>query len=192
MIDEERAVTAETLRRLLNYDAETGRLTWRARAEEFFNEGRYSAARAAASWNKKHAGKPAFTAHDAHGYLFGRILGANYKAHRVAWAIVYGDWPNDQIDHVNHIRDDNRLTNLRVVKKSDNCKNISLRSDNSTGANGVYLNKRNGKFYAQAKVDGQTLSLGTYRTFDEAKVARFSANRALGFHPNHGKVVANA
>lgn len=192
MIDEEKAISPETLRRLLSYDAETGLLTWKARAEEFFKAGRYSAARAAASWNKKHAGKPAFTAHDAHGYLFGRILGANYKAHRVAWTIVHGEWPSDQIDHTNHIRDDNRLVNLRSVRKSDNCKNISLRSDNSTGANGVYLNKRNGKFYAQAKVHGRTLSLGTYRTIQEARVARDAADRTLGFHPNHGKVSKNA
>ena len=192
MILKAAALSPEILRQLLNYDPETGALTWKPRGENFFKQGRYSAARVAASWNKKHAGKPAFTAHNAYGYLFGRIFGVNHQAHRVAWAIFHGEWPREEIDHENHVRDDNRLINLRPVSKHQNCKNISLRSDNSTGANGVYLNRRSGRYYAQVKVPGRTMSLGTYRTIQEARAARSAADCAFGFHPNHGKAASNA
>lgn len=101
-------MTPFELRQLVEYDPETGSLIWKQRDGN-------------ARLNSKLAGKPAF-AQLSDGYLTGRIKGKNYKAHRIAWAVAYGEWPQGQIDHINGDRSDNRLPNLRVVSNSENGK----------------------------------------------------------------------
>ena len=103
---------AETLRLVLKYDPETGRLFWRER-----HHGMFSCERVANSWNARHSGKPAFTAKNAYGYHVGSVNGDILQAHRVAWAIASGKDAPDEIDHINGDRSDNRLSNLRPVSQ---------------------------------------------------------------------------
>ena len=176
-------IPVEVLLRLLAYDRETGGLTWRVRAESEFVSARYPA-RAAASWNKRHAGKPAFTCR-VKGYLVGAIKRVSVKAHRVAWAIQTGAWPAAEIDHINGVRDDNRISNLRCVEQRENAKNRRLRADNRSGINGVHSEGR--LWRANISVGGKLKNLGRFKTLDAAAAARAAAETLHGFHTNHGK-----
>lgn len=115
-----REITPASLRELLSYNRETGELVWRYRAAKWFERhADYSA------WNKKYAEREAFTAINGDGYLHGNVHGKTLLAHRVAFAIHYGEWP-DHIDHINHDRTDNRLENIRSVTQAENNRNRRL------------------------------------------------------------------
>lgn len=75
------------------------------------------------------------------GYLNININNKTYYAHRLAWLYVYGEFPK-HIDHINHIRTDNRIANLRNVEHKENRRNSSLISTNKSGVNGVFWDKR--------------------------------------------------
>lgn len=124
---------------------------------------------------------------DAQGYTIISLLGKDYKAHRLAWLYVTGEWPKDQIDHINHKRSYNVWSNLREVTNSDNHKNLSLRKDNKSGVCGVKPNANGTKFYARLDVKGRCVLDRLCSTFDEAVKARKEAEIEYGFHKNHGK-----
>lgn len=163
----------KTLRSLLSYNPETGELTWLPR------EGN-------ASFNARDAWTTAFQTPMKNGYLCGRIGGKTYYAHRVIWKYVYGDEP-PYIDHVNHWRADNRLVNLRSVSKSDNCRNVSMGTKNTSGHVGVTYDKVRCLWVAQIKVDKKNIHLGRFPVKEDAVSARSLAERKYGFHENHGK-----
>ena len=120
------------------------------------------------------------------GYILLNIKGKRFLAHRVIWNIVFGDIPEGmEIDHINHVRDDNRIENLRLVEKKDNQKNLSRNKRNKTGVNGVSLTKQ-GKYYAQIGVNGKTVSLGYYSNIDDAIRVRLEYEKKLKYHINHG------
>lgn len=179
-------VPVDLLRQLLSYDPETGQLTWRPRSPAMFAGARYSPARAASAWNSRFAGKPALNSPDAKGYLNGGIFAHTYLTHRVAWAIHHGEWPDGEIDHINHDGTDNRIANLRLVTSAENKRNLPARRSNRTGVTGVFFNKQTRKYHAYIKRDGRRQHLGCFGTKDAATAARKSAERELGFHPNHG------
>jgi hypothetical protein len=180
----DRDMPIEVLRELLEYDPETGALTWKERDVVYFRS-----ERSCNSWNAQNAGRQAFTASDVHGYKVGSIFGSLYKAHRVSWALTHGKWPSDQIDHINGIRSDNRIINLRVVTNTENTRNRKLTKTNSSGATGVYWNKKAGKWQARISADGKYKSLGYFLSLDEASAVRKAAEREHGYHENHGRVV---
>lgn len=153
---------ADELRAVLDYDPETGALTRRS------------------------TGKPVGTV-NGRGYVVVGFQGRKLLAHRLAWIITHGTWPKDQIDHVNGIRSDNRLANLRDVSASENSRNQSLRRDNTSGRIGVSFDKRSGKWYAYIRIDGRTVNLGRYDAQEDAVAARAAAEREYGFHANHGR-----
>jgi len=183
-----REITPKYLREILSYDAETGSLTWRPRGVDHFPA---AVARSRVHnmnlFNAKYAGKEAFTSVNAHGYRSGGICGKVLKAHRVAWAIHFGEWPLKQIDHKNGNREDNRLSNLREVDPSGNAKNTKVRDDNTSGHIGVSLFKLSGKWRAYISVSGKRVSLGHFERFDDAVAAREAAEREHGYHANHGR-----
>jgi hypothetical protein len=170
------------LEQLLRYEPETGKLFWRQRSAEFFPD-----QRACNSWNVKNAGKEAFTATKS-GYKVGALFSKIYRAHRIVWALHYGQWPEVQIDHVNGDRADNRLSNLRDVCHQDNGKNQRLRSTNTSGATGIGYVARLSKWRAQITDSGARLHLGVFPTFDEALAVRRAWEAKLNYHPNHGRV----
>lgn len=110
-----------------------------------------------------------------------------YQAHRLAWLYVYGKFPNNSIDHINHIRDDNRIVNLRDVTTTENNRNMSRRKDNTSGVTGVVWNKLEKRWKAQISINGNTIGLGTFVLFSQAVDARKNAEIFYCFHENHGK-----
>ena len=115
-----------------------------------------------------------------YGYIEICIEGVLYKAHRLAWLYVTGQWPLQLIDHINRIKADNRFKNLREVSSSTNVQNtLSARKNNSTGYLGV-IPHGNG-FRAQIMKSGRTTSLGTFKTPELAHAAYLVAKKL--YHP---------
>ena len=144
-----------------------------------------------ASWRKKHAGKPAFNVPCPHGYLRGRLDRRQFKAHRVIWALYHGEWPDGEIDHINGIRDDNRIANLRLVNPVENQRNQALRSDNTSGISGVCWIAKRQKWEARVKLQGRCKHLGYFDEIEAAASARAQILRAYGFSSRHGKPLPN-
>mgnify|MGYP006428145169 FL=1 len=117
------------------------------------------------------------------GYKTVWVENKNHLAHRVIWVLVNGDIPDGmQIDHINGIRADNRISNLRLVFPKDNQRNLKLYANNSTGVAGVRFN---GYSYI-AEVAGDYLG-----SFDQLTAAATTANeyrKMKGFHANHGRI----
>lgn len=177
-------IAVEYLRDVLDVDPQNGVLTWKRRDRRFFTSNR-----ACSTWNSRYAGKPALVGLSK-GYRTGRIFDRCVKAHRVIWALYYGEWPKGDIDHINGNRADNRVSNLRLVDHQTNCKNQRLRSNNSSGITGVYWYARGRKWVAYINVDGSMKYLGRFDVLEEAVEARAAADEKYGFHQNHGSEVA--
>lgn len=181
---------SELLRKLLRLDPETGKLFWRERPVDMFAEGNLSSEVNCRRWNTKLSGKEAFTSTDRHGYRQGTILGKVYRVHRIIWCIVHGEWPPEDIDHINGIRDDNRLINLRAVSHAENQKNQKMQANNTSGVTGLHWLKQNQKWMAYIKVNGKQKHLGHFTDKAAAISARNAAEIEHGFHDNHGRHVA--
>jgi hypothetical protein len=177
------------LRRLLTYDQNTGTLTWRKRSVDLFeNEYRTRTAQHACNnWNSRYAGKAAFATNNVMGYKRGMVLNKLHQAHRVIWAIVCDEWPAEDIDHINGVKDDNRISNLRSVTHSENQKNQAMYSNNSSGAVGVYWDNTSGKWLAEIKTNGKKKFLGRFKDKNDAIAVRRGAEKMFGFHINHGR-----
>lgn len=122
------------------------------------------------------------------GYLTITIDGETNFAHRLAWLYVYGKWPKEHIDHVNHDKADNRISNLRDVAHKENMKNCKISKNNTSKVTGVYWKKLRNKWASQIAVDYKVISLGTFNDFFEAVCSRKSAENKHGFHANHGLI----
>lgn len=120
------------------------------------------------------------------GYLVVGIDKKVYQLHRVAWLLKTGKWPEGQIDHINHIRIDNRFKNYREVPQEENQKNKSKFKNNTSGHTGIYKNRK-GRWIARIYSKGKHINLGTFDSIEEAKAAREYAQNNLNFHVNHGK-----
>lgn len=179
-MDKKQILSPEVLRQLLRYDPETGRLYWRHRQPVWFSEGgRTSADHAASAWNKKYAGAEAFTHDSARGYFKGRVLDVNISAHQAAWVIQTGAWPEHEVDHINGDKHDNRWANLRAATRQQNQFNRAARKDNTSGAKGVYFDKRSGKWAAQIRHNGKRLNLGLHADVASAAKAYEEASKVL-------------
>lgn len=178
--------TPQYLRQLLRYEPESGKLFWRERPADLFKPDGYRTPEGcAANWNSRWAGKEAFTATNGPGHLHGRIDYKAYLAHRVVWAIHYGEAPKHEIDHINHNPADNRIENLRDVSHAENQRNHPLRKRNKSGTHGVAQLKC-GKWYSRIKNGGKLIHLGYFDRLEDAVAARKAAEARLGYHANHG------
>lgn len=180
-------VDLSTLRGLLRYEAETGKLFWLPRTAQHIGNGRNGAEVEAIRWNTKWSGKEAFTSKNGSGYLTGNVFRKFFSAHRIAWALYYGEWPKGDIDHINGVRHDNRIDNLRDVSGSANNCNTRIRKDNKTGCTGVFWRKDGAKWAASIRLHGKISHLGFFKDKAEAIAARKNAEKELGFHENHGR-----
>jgi HNH endonuclease len=144
-------ISAERLRELLSYDAETGELRWRER---------------------RGGGVPWAVAGRIHrlGYRAIQLDGKMYVAHRLAWLYVHGEWPAHQLDHINRVKDDNRIENLRQCNNSQNLANRSHFRNNKCGLKGVSPATK-GRWRAQIQVRGRYIHIGYFKTPQEASVA---------------------
>jgi hypothetical protein len=168
------------MKELLDYDPSTGALTWKPRGIEMFKSEHDCRA-----WNTRFAGKP-FGSKDANGYIRGGIRPKSYLAHHLAWYLAHGRWPAE-IDHINGVRDDNRLCNLREVTRAENNKNRKRRSNNTSGVAGVSFVARLGKWRAYITGNGRQVPLGCYSDLNDAIAARKAAEKEFEYHPNHGR-----
>jgi hypothetical protein len=182
----EKIVPVQLLRTLLYYNAETGDLVWAQRAREYFKTDRSHKI-----WNKRFADQDALTSKTTFGYFGGSVLGQSFLAHRVAFAIHHGHWPNGVIDHINHNPRDNRAANLRDVTRTENLRNQRIHSNNKSGATGVFRKSNGPKWVAKVRVDNKDIHLGYFDQFDEAVAARAAANSRYNFHKNHGKTMSS-
>ena len=148
---------AQTARGLLAYDANSGVLTWRV------SRGKAKAGSVSGSVKKD-------------GYRSVCVFGKSFQAHRLAWLIVHGAWPRQQIDHINGDRDDNRLSNLRDVSVVGNAQNRH-KANGSSGLIGVTKHK-NG-YQAQIGVSNKVRYIGLFRTANEARAAYLAAKQEL-------------
>ncbi len=139
-------------------------------------------------WNGRFAGKAAFQYAMSTGYLRAKLDQRIYYAHRLAYYLGTGESPNE-IDHVNGRVCDNRLCNLRSVSHRENQKNRAKSPKSRTLAMGV-SRTRSGRFQARIKHKNHEMWLGVFDTIAEAKAARIAAEKALGFHANHGRDLA--
>lgn len=121
------------------------------------------------------------------GYLQVSIDYKIYLVHRVIWLWVYGKFPEDQIDHKNHIRSDNRIRNLRDATRQENDRNQSMQKNNTSGVIGVSWRKPSKKWRALITVNGKQIYLGSFKDKSEAAAVRLIAEIKYGFHENHGK-----
>lgn len=123
----------------------------------------------------------------SNGYVQISLKGRLYLAHRLAWLFTHQVWPNHHIDHINGVRNDNRIANLRDVSRSENnCNLTKVRRDNALGITGV--RKSGDKFWARIKLHGKEEFLGAFESAAEAQAAYLKAkadrDKKLGLIPS--------
>lgn len=144
------SLSYDRLRELLHYDPETGQFVWRVSPSA-----KVAAGALAGGPNKA-------------GYITIGIGGRRYKAHRLAWLYMTGEWPAEQIDHVNTVRDDNRWANLREATHIQNQRNRRSVEGKSVPFKGVRWNKSRSCYYASIRVNRKVICLPQRRTAEEA------------------------
>lgn len=166
-------ITQTRLKEVVEYDPSTGVFTWKKRLAICITVG-------------AEAGKNPCK---RFGYRQIKIDDVLYKAHRLAWLYMTGQWP-EQIDHINHDRADNRWENLRNVSPQGNSKNKYIRKDNTSGVQGVGWHSDTGKWRARITHNGELIHLGLFNCITSASIARKRAEVKYGFHKNHGGAYA--
>jgi hypothetical protein len=178
---------ASHLKQWLDYDPMTGVFVWKRQPDASFSHCTRDATWVAKIWNANNAGKRAFGPCQ-HGYWSGHVCGARVYAHRAAVAIMTGEWPNGQVDHINGTRSDNRWANLRVVDQSGNNRNSAMQRNNTSGFVGVSRDR--GKWSAHIYGDKRKrIFLGRFSDIADAVAARKNAEDQYAYHPNHGRAL---
>lgn len=106
---------------------------------------------------KKSNNKPS-----SNGYIYLSVNNKQYSAHRLAWLYVYGEFPTNCIDHINRIKHDNKIENLREASYSQNSYNKECKS--KSGYKGVTWWERDKKWKAQIEIDGKNKHIGYFET----------------------------
>lgn len=145
-------LTYERLRELFHYDPATGLFT------RLVRQGHTHPGEIAGGLSEK-------------GYVRIYIDGRKYRAHRLAWLYVTGEWPENEIDHKNTDRSDNRWDNLRPATGAENSRNRRTPSNNTSGFKGVFWQKREKRWHAVIDLNGKRVVLGRFLTVEEAHAA---------------------
>jgi hypothetical protein len=170
-----RKPTAEELRSIFNYDPSTGVLTWKVSPSTNVQIGDVA--------GNIHSSQEGYTC-----WMI-CVFGKKYKAHRVIWCLVTGEWPTSLIDHRNCLATDNRWENLRIATDAQNSQNSRRPATNTSGFKGACFNKRNKKWFAQIKKDKKRHFLGFYETPEDAHEAYcLAADLLFGEYANHGEI----
>jgi len=161
------SITQSELKDVLHYAPDTGIFTWIQRGP-----GRPLSGQAGCV---------------SQGYRNIRVNKQTYRAHRLAWLYIYGEWPENDIDHINGHGIDNRIDNLRDVSKALNQRNAKRRYNNKSGITGVHWHKAAGKWSAQITVAGKRVYLGSLASiYRAASVRHFAMEIEGGYTKRHG------
>jgi hypothetical protein len=152
-----KTIPIERLHELFVYDPDTGILTNRATRSSRARIGDET------GWR------------DVHGYRRVMVDGSRLYVHRIAFAMTFGRWPENEVDHQNGDRIDNRISNLREATHSENLKNTSFQINNKSGRKGVHWDAERRRWLAQIMVGGKHMHLGRFRDLDAASEAYESA-----------------
>lgn len=166
-------IPASELHRYLVCDFETGKLFWKERSMDMFDQDFVGK-----RWNDRYAGKEAFTS-SHNGYFLGRIHKRGYQAHRVVFAMFHGRWPGELLDHIDLDKTNNRPENLREATRLQNAWNKSLTAQNSSGFKGVSYDRATGRWCAQIWQNGKHHFLGRFDTPESAAFAYDAKARKL-------------
>lgn len=157
-------LSASRVSEILHYDAGSGDFTWKVRLS-----------------NRVSIGDKAGSLHKPSGYWFIFIDGSAYKAHRLAMLVQDSVWPAEDVDHINGVRSDNRLVNLRKASRAVNQQNLrQSRGETASGLLGVYrTDKKLKQWKASICVGMVDKHLGNFATKEEAHLAYITAKRKL-------------
>ena len=146
--DKEASLGRDFFNYWLRYDPETGRFSWKEKPSVGVSIGDD------AGWLAPS------------GYCFVQIKGQAFALHRVAWLLETGSWPEDQIDHINGVRYDNRFSNLREATSRENSQNMVQHRDKRLP--GASVHKPSGRWVCQVKVFGKVYYLGLHDSEEDA------------------------
>lgn len=150
MTKNEALLTWDEIDRLFTVDAENGKIYWKVKTSlriKIGDEAGYK---------------------DYYGYVVIRIHGKLYRRHRLIWWHTNKSCPSKFIDHINEVKGDDRISNLREATKSQNMHNISRRSRNTSGYTGVSWSKHNKKWVAQLRFNNKPIPIGHFPTKEAA------------------------
>ena len=163
-------LTQAKLKEVLHYDPDTGLFVWIKKTSHA---------------SRIKFGQVAGTMKN--GYVNITIYGTRHLAHRLACLYVNGSFPENCVDHENHVKDDNRWFNLREATHQDNMRNIALRGNNKSGINGVGWRDDLQKWHARIVNNKKSVHLGYFSNIKDAAEARKIAEHKYGYHINHGE-----
>jgi len=150
IVNDMSSLTQDLLRSIFRYDKEEGKLYWKISRSKCIKEGDEAGMLTGAGYRRV--------------YISDRL----YMVYRVIWLMYHGEVPKGQIDHINGVRNDNHIDNLRVVSHSENQRNASIRKDNNTGTTGVFRSSRGSSFEVRISVEGKQKHIGTFASLEEA------------------------
>jgi len=163
-------LTQKYLKEILTYNQETGMFKWNI------------------SISSVKVGDKAGYTHSI-GYVIITINKKQILAHRLAWLYMNGSYPSKYIDHINHIKTDNRWCNLREVTTAENNRNMPLSKRNKSGTIGVHFIKDRNRWRASIMINRKRIGLGNFTNKECAIKARKKASIKYGFHENHGNIL---
>jgi hypothetical protein len=165
MIKKKDDISISRVRELLDYNPDNGLFTWKV------DRNRGLKGMIAGHWQ---SADPRFR----DGYVKIKIDDSTYCAHRLAWLLMTGAWPLDQVDHINGDRTDNRWLNLRLANNQQNRRNSKKHRNNTSGIKGVSWDKNAGKWRAHIRINYKLKALGRFDNIEDARDAYQAAIKA--------------
>ena len=152
------------LREIVRYDFSSGEFRWIVRPENHFKS-----SRSHKIWNTKNSGN-VIRNPDSAGYLYLNLAGKRYPLHRLAWLYHYG-LDASIIDHINGVKCDNKISNLRVANSTENNRNKSINKKSKSGFKGVWFCNTRGKWVSSIRTGHSRIHIGSFYCKIEAAKA---------------------
>ena len=175
-------LTQKRLKEVILYNKLTGVFIWRSRSISDFSNCKNPYG-TMISYNTRLAGMEAGHISKSSRYIVIGVDGIKYQAHRLVWLYEYGFMPETGLDHINRVRDDNRLLNLREAGKQCNSRNSKVQSNNTSGIKGVSYDTRRKSWRTYINTNSKNIHIGYYQELSWAVKARWQAEVKYNF-PN--------
>lgn len=177
---------ASRLSKLVYYNPETGDFIWKKREGQDVGSKVFNS-----TWAGKRAGK---VEKDGYVRISLKVSGRSHwiRAHRLAWYMVYGALPVNEVDHVNQQKGDNKIANLRDVTRTQNMRNRPMLGRNTSGVNGVCWSKSARKWQSYGQDGGKFKVLGTFHDIEKASSVANAFRMSHGYSESHGKSAQQA